>query len=71
MDNGDTLYIYIGQKVADETIMSLFGYANSSEMRLSGVDTFYPAEGNPTSEMLSALIEQIKGEKSAGAYPSL
>lgn len=38
-------------------------------MKLTGVDTFYPVEDNEINTLLASFLEQIKSEKSAGAYP--
>ena len=49
----------------------MFGYANFSDLKFNGVTTFAPLEGSDVSATLSALIEQLRQEKSGCSYAPL
>lgn len=71
LDNGDYLYLYLGNQVSDTFIYNVFGYANFSDLKFNGVTTFAPLEGSDISATLSALIEQLRQEKSGCSYAPL
>ena len=37
MDNGEVLYLYLGNKVSDDFIYNIFGYANFHDMKFNVV----------------------------------
>ena len=82
IDNGEYIYVYLGNQVSDTFIynvrskkraylIQVFGYANFSDMKFSGITTFAPIEGSDLSAVLSQLIEQLRSEKSGGSYAPL
>jgi hypothetical protein len=67
IDNGEYLYLYIGQSVPDHLILKLFGFESFAQMKHYGLESLDAGQECPETTKLWGLIEQIRSEK-GGAY---
>ncbi|CDW72452.1 sec23 sec24 trunk domain containing protein [Stylonychia lemnae] len=65
-DDGEYIYLYVGERLDSYLIQQFFGYDHFAELRNSQIKTFYPQEHLYYSMKLSELIETLKYEKSCG-----
>ena len=67
IDNGEYLTLLIGSQCPSEFLFDIFGVDTTAEVDASGnLPTFVPCEGERP-ELLTALMEQIRYERSDGA----
>lgn len=66
VDNGEYLTLLIGTQISSEFLYDIFGVSSTSELEESGnLPGFVPVEGQRP-ELLSALLEQIRYERTDG-----
>jgi hypothetical protein len=67
VDNGEYLTLLIGSQISSEFLYDIFGVSSTGELEESGtLPGFVPVEGERP-ELLSALLEQIRYERTDGS----